>query len=103
MLLFIKKIHLDRILSGEKTCEIRVGKRYRNVRRGSTLSLNGKHRVEVCRVDAFDNYGDFDAALAKHHKKAGAESADAIRLAIKDCYGDGPQGPFFFFWLTPNG
>jgi ASC-1-like (ASCH) protein len=52
MLLFVRQKYVDQIRSGEKTCEIRAGKRYRNIRPGSILSLNGRERVTVTHVES---------------------------------------------------
>lgn len=51
MLLFIRQKYIDQIRAGLKTWEIRAGMRYRNIRPGSVLSLNGRERVTVTRVE----------------------------------------------------
>lgn len=51
MLLFIRQKYVDQIRAGLKTWEVRAGKRYRNIQPGSVLSLNGRERVTVTRVE----------------------------------------------------
>ena len=54
MLLFIRQKYVDQIRSGKKTWEIRAGKRYRNIRPGTVLSLNGRERVTVTATEQAD-------------------------------------------------
>jgi ASC-1-like (ASCH) protein len=51
MLLFVRQKYIDQIRAGTKRWEIRAGRRYRNVRAGSVLSLNGRERVTVASVE----------------------------------------------------
>jgi hypothetical protein len=87
MLLFLKQRFVNQILAGTKTCEIRYGARYRNVRPGATLSINGRFRVVVDRVDVHDR-----GILV------GTGLVSAADLA--DCYG-AVDGPFYVFHFTP--
>lgn len=84
MLLFVRKPYVDAIRAGSKTFEIRCGARYRNVKIGDALSINGHFRVSVTSIDQYDAQHEIAAAMPKW--------ADAIR----DCYADAP-GPYFVF------
>ena len=87
MLLLVKQRFVDQILAGTKTCEIRHGARYRNVRPGDALSINGRFRVNVERVDV--------------HTRASLLSAGLVSPAdLVDCYG-GAEGPFYAFHFKP--
>ena len=80
MLLLTKQTYVDQILSGRKTFEIRCGRRYRNIRAGDTLSLNGRLRLTVTSVDNI--------------------SIEAARLidGFSTCYGNCSAGePIFVF------
>jgi len=74
MLLFVKKRYSDLIKSGEKTFEIRAGERYRNIKPGHKLSINGHFKVLVTKVEKLKS------------------------LPKNDCYSDHP-GPFFKFHI----
>lgn len=77
MLLFIKQKYLDQIESGAKRYEIRAGSRYRNVKVGTVLSLNGRKRVTVTRVEV-------------HF------TATTLPVDVSDCYPNA-TGPFYVF------
>ena len=83
MLLFVKQRFVDQILAGRKSSEIRYGARYRNVRPGDSLSINGRFRVSVRRVDV--------------HARASLLAAGLISAAdLTDCYG-AADGLFYVF------
>lgn len=85
MLLFVKQRFVNQILAGEKRCEIRYGNRYRNVKPGKALSINGRFRIIVERVEV--------------HTRASLLAADLVSANdLTDCYGltDGPFQVFFF-------
>jgi len=75
MLLFVKKKYADAIKSGKKTFEIRAGNRYRNIRPGHKLSINGQFTVFVIAVEHI------------------------TRLPKTDCYPADHPGPFFKFHI----
>jgi ASC-1-like (ASCH) protein len=77
MLLFVKKKYIDQIVSGAKTYEIRAGPRYRNVKVGDVLSLNGRLRVTVTRIEEHP-------------------TAKTLPVDVSDCYPDS-AGPFYVF------
>lgn len=80
MLLFVRNPYYREILAGRKRFEFRAGQRYRHVRAGDTLSINGKLRVVVTAVDRL------------------TESTPELR----DCYPDS-TGPFFRFHFDKIG
>ena len=82
MLLFVKKRYADQIFDGTKTYEIRTGSRYRNIRAGSILNINGRMRVRVTSVDIH-------------------ATADTLPIDISDCYPD-RSGPFYVFHFQPE-
>lgn len=54
MLLFVKKKYVDQIKRGEKTFELRAGKRYRNITAGDELLINGNQlSLRVTKTAAF--------------------------------------------------
>ena len=89
MLLYVRKQYADAIREGRKPFEIRAGARYRNVRPGDEMSINGNFRVTVTRVDRHTR----DSLIA-----AMPDWADAVRL----CYPDNP-GPYFVFHFGSSG
>ena len=86
MLLFVKQRFVDQILAGSKTCEIRYGARYRNVRPGDSLSINGRFRVIVERADSHTRDSLLLTGLVS--------TAD-----LADCYGT-VDGAFYVFHFT---
>jgi hypothetical protein len=87
MLLFVKQRFVDQIQAGTKTWEIRYGARYRNVRPGDSLSINGRLRLNVERVDV--------------HARASLLAAGLVSaIDLADCYG-AAEGPFYVFHFTP--
>jgi len=54
MLLFTKKVYSDAIRAGTKLEETRRGTRYRNVKVGDWLSINGHFRVQVKSIERHD-------------------------------------------------
>jgi ASC-1-like (ASCH) protein len=87
MLLFVKQRFVDQIVAGSKTFEIRFGTRYRNIRTGDTLSLNGKVQVVVTHVDVYNREAILAARLISESDLA-------------DCYGT-VSGPFYVFHFKP--
>ena len=53
MLLFVKQRFVDQIRAGTKTFELRAGSRYSKIRPGDSLSINGRFRVTVERVETY--------------------------------------------------
>lgn len=53
MLLFVRNPYFAAIKAGEKRYELRAGSRYRNLAVGDSLSINGRFRVRIHRVDHF--------------------------------------------------
>jgi hypothetical protein len=89
MLLFVKQRFVDQILAGTKTWEIRHGARWRHVRPGDSLSVNGRFRVSVERVEM--------------HNRASLLTAGLVSEAdLTDCYGPS-IGPFYVFHFTRPG
>jgi hypothetical protein len=88
MLLFVKQRFVEQIRAGTKTCEIRHGVRYRNVKAGDSLSINGRFRLNVERADT--------------HTRASLLAIGVVSAAdLADCYG-AAEGPFYvFYFLTP--
>jgi ASC-1-like (ASCH) protein len=83
VLLLIKKKYFDQIVAGTKTYEIRAGSRYRNIKAGDRLSLNGRARFPVVRVQEFSH-------------------AEQLPEDVSDCYAADHPGPFFVFHLGPQ-
>ena len=89
MLLLVKKRFADAIRAGTKTLEIRAGARYRNVRAGDTLSINGHFRAVVTAVE--------------HHTRETLYCAlPEWRNAVESCYPN-IAGPFYVFHLYLSG
>lgn len=87
MLLFVKQRFVDQIRAGTKTYEIRFGAKYRGVRPGDSLSINGRFRLEVTRVEVHDRASLVAAALISE-------------TDLTDCYGPA-EGPFYVFHFMP--
>ncbi len=88
MLLFVRNPYYAAICSGAKRYEMRAGSRYRNLRAGDQLSINGRFRVTISRVEVF----------ARPEEASRASSAAGYFLsvpAIRACYPD--SGPIYFF------
>lgn len=95
MLLFTKKIHADKLRTGEKTIELRAGVRYRHVTEGRLLSINGYFKVRVkgiYQVPATE-VEDFVSCF---HKELGFSSVGDALNALGDCYAASTE-PFFAF------
>jgi hypothetical protein len=87
MLLFVKQRFVDQIRAGTKTWEIRYGARYRNVRPGDSLSINGRLRLNVECADV--------------HTRASLLAAGLVsETDLADCYG-AAEGPFYVFHFKP--
>lgn len=99
MLLFVKKPWCYQLASGEKTLELRAGTRYRNLRAGSSISVNGRERYAVERVERFETLERFLTSLIGRHQAAGFNSSESLREGVDHCYGS-CDGPFFVFTLS---
>jgi len=86
MLLFVKQRFVDQIRAGTKTCEIRCGAKYRNVKVGDSLSINGRFRLAITRVDV-------------HSRDTLIRAGLVSRADLTDCYG-AAAGPFYVFHFT---
>ena|ERR1051326_4945718 len=87
MLLFVKKRFVDQIVAGVKTYEIRHGLKYRNIRPGDSLSINGRFRLNVTHVE--------------EHDRASLLRARLINPAdLDDCYASA-DGPFYVMYFKP--
>ena len=108
LLLFVKKRFADAIRDGSKTLEIRTGARYRNVRVGTVLTINGTFRRRVCELELHDSLQSLLRALKGRHAHAGFTSAADAEQAIRSCYPEratlfGPDaGTFYVFHLEPE-
>ena len=94
MLLFVRNPYYAAICRGEKRYELRAGGRYRNVKPGDTLSINGRFRVlveavEVCR--------SLQAAIDASELAKWPVTAEAIRA----CYPDAEEFRLFHFSRIP--
>ena len=87
MLLFVKQRFVDQIVAGVNTYEIRHGLKYRNVRPGASLSINGRFRVDVIRVEQHDRESLLRAQLVS-------------ATDLHDCYGSA-EGPYYVFHFKP--
>ncbi len=86
VLLFVKKKYAVVIARGEKTFELRVGDRYRNVKPGDSLSINGHFRVTVSEALHLDS-------IAEVVRETSAYLSESD---IRECYGN-TTGPFYLF------
>ena len=92
-LLFVRNPYAAAILEGRKTFEVRAGAKYANVKAGEHLSINGRLRVEVTRVDRYDDAESLVNALR--------DSAFPLtRNDVSDCY-PGVASGFYVFHFTP--
>ena len=71
MLLFVKGRFADAIFSGRKTIEIRAGKRYAGIRAGDFVSINGRFRRMVHRVDHAPDVNHLISKLTGRFASAG--------------------------------
>lgn len=90
VLLFVRKRYIDEIRAGTKRFEIRAGIKYAKVRVGDDLSINGRFRVTVTRVEV---YATLDALCT---------AMPAIATDATACYPD-VAGPFYVFHFNPPG
>lgn len=101
MLLLVKKRFADAIRDGSKTLEIRAGSRYRNIRSGDHISINGHFRKRVARVEEHaDRATLIESLRGRFHQARFADEHDA-QQAIRDCYPHEP-GEFFVLHLSPE-
>ena len=87
MLLFVRRQYVEQIRAGLKTFEIRAGAKYRGVREGDSLSINGQFRLIVTRVEEHTR-GSLLTALP--------DWADAV----ESCY-PGDVDTFYVFHFKP--
>lgn len=85
MLLFTKQRFVERILRGVKTFEIRYGQKYRTVKTGDSLSINGAFRLTVTKVET----------LNRRQVMRYTNEADLSLCYPKE------QGPFYVFHFDP--
>ena len=94
MLLFVRNPYYAAIKAGTKRYELRAGPRYRNVKAGDELSINGRFRVRVTRVERFDR--------AEEASRASRAAGYYLSVpAIRACYPDASDLRFFHFSLIP--
>lgn len=95
MLLLVKSRFADAIQDGTKTLEIRAGSRYRNIRPGDAVSINGQFRRRVVQVELCAG-SDLIARLRGRFHRAGFADEQDAREAIGNCY---PELPEVFYLL----
>ena len=90
MLLFVRNPYFAAIKAGEKRYELRAGSRYRNLRVGDSLSINGRFRVRIRRVEHFTR--------AEEASRASSAAGYYLSVpAIRACYpADQPMTMFHF-------
>ena len=98
MLLYVRQPFYGLLKSGQKTVEIRAGKRYRNIRPGDKLIFNHKFSRIVTGVSSFDRKKEFLIFIGRYHREAGFDSRSALRSTFEDFYA-ASDGPFFAFFL----
>jgi ASC-1-like (ASCH) protein len=96
VLLLVKKRFADAIRDGSKTLEIRAGSRYRNLRPGDSISINGHFRKRLTRIEQHVTSAALIAALRGRFHEAGFANERDGQQAIRDCY---PREPGVFFVL----
>jgi ASC-1-like (ASCH) protein len=101
MLLFIKKNYQDMILNGQKTIEIKAGKRFRAIKPGQRQCINGWIFVDAIRIEEFSSTSQLFAWANQKIEKIGFASLLSFKKALNDLYGD-HQGPFFAVHLNPQ-
>ena len=94
MLLFVRNPYYAAIKAGTKRYVLRAGARFRNVKVGDELSINGRFRVRVTRVERFDR--------AEEASRASRAAGYYLSVpAIRACYPDSSDLRFFHFSLIP--
>lgn len=101
MLLFVKKRFADAIASGEKTLEIRAGQRYAKITPGDSISVNGRFRKRVARVEVHDDSISLLDSLRGRYAHAGLADAHDASTALSGCYPAG-TGLFYVLHLQPE-
>jgi ASC-1-like (ASCH) protein len=99
VLLLVKKRFADAIRDGSKTLEIRAGSRYRNLRPGDPISINGHFRKRLTRVERHDGRDSLIESLRGRFHRAGFADERDGQQAIRDCYPHDP-GEFFVLHLS---
>jgi hypothetical protein len=94
ILLFTKREHAHKLLSGEKWIELRAGDRYRNVLPGHRLSINGQFYLTVTKRFIFTTKKELTAFMRNEFRGLGFPSYRAARLGLDECYKT-PQFPMF--------
>ena len=90
MLLFVRNPYYAAIVEGRKRFELRAGTRYRNLVVGSQVSINGRFRKTVKRIERFSRPEEASRAS----RKAGYYLSVA---AIRACYPDAADLVMLFF------
>jgi ASC-1-like (ASCH) protein len=90
MLLFVRNPYYQAIAEGRKRFELRAGPRYRNLVPGSHISINGRFRKTIKRVERFTRPEEASRAS----RKAGYFLSVA---AIRACYPDANDLVMLFF------
>jgi ASC-1-like (ASCH) protein len=87
MLLFVRNPYWQAIVEGRKRFEIRAGSRYRNLRPGAWLSINGKLRVRLIGVTRLES-----SAAAER-----LSIASGYRVSVEQLHACYPLGgPYYF-------
>jgi len=90
MLLFVRNPYYAAIRDGVKRYELRSGSRYRNVRVGDSLSINGRFHKIVRKIEHFDR--------AEEASRASSAAGYYLSVAaIRACYPDAQPLVMFHF------
>ena len=90
MLLFVRNPYYAAIREGSKRYELRCGARYRNLRVGDELSINGRFRKRIRKIERF----------SRPEEASRASSAAGYYLsvaAIRACYPQAAELVMFHF------
>jgi hypothetical protein len=99
MLLFVRAPYSNALRDGRKTIEVRWGPRYRHIRPGDVVSINGRFRMEVTKRETFASSEDpeLTRAVLANYRAIGLEVPDGLVAGITHMGYSG--GPIFFFHL----
>ena len=90
MLLFVRNPYYQAVKDGTKRYELRAGSRYRNIRVGDALSINGHFRKIVRKIEHFDR--------AEEASRASSAAGYYLSVAaIRACYPDQSNLIMFHF------
>ena len=98
MLLFVRKPYCHQLRNGTKTIEIRYGDRYRRIRPGHSISVNGQFRLSVERVIHCQTVAEVLDSLDGAYESAGMRDRDSCHQALSNCYPT-QAGPFTLLHL----